>query len=190
LYLYPQLADNVGYVLHEPATNKLLAFDVGDFKASHKTVTELERRTGAELGYILTTHKHWDHTDGNLSWVKERPNIQVFGSSLQPDEIPGLTHAMNDLETMTIGEFCISCMECPGHTQDHCSFIVTHVAPESTKIPFLFCGDTLFSAGCGRIMDGCTAEQLFYSLQKLMALPQESLMFCGHEYTLNNLKFA
>jgi hydroxyacylglutathione hydrolase len=96
---------------------------------------------------------------------------------------------MNDLETITIGEFCICCMETPGHTSDHCSFIVTHVAPESTKIPFLFCGDTMFVSGCGRVNDS-TAEDLFYSFNKLMSLPSETLMFCGHEYTLNNLKFA
>jgi hydroxyacylglutathione hydrolase len=80
-------------------------------------------------------------------------------------------------------------METPGHTQDHVSYIMTHVTPESTKTPFLFCGDTLFISGCGRLLNG-TAEQLFYSLQKLMSLPNETLVFCGHEYSLNNLRFA
>lgn len=90
---------------------------------------------------------------------------------------------------MTLGDICICCMETPGHTQDHCSFIVTHVTPESNKNPFLFCADTLFIGGCGRLLDG-TAEQLLTSLQKLMALPNETLVFCGHEYTVKNLKFA
>jgi len=69
------------------------------------------------------------------------------------------------------------------------SYVVTHVTPDSTKTPFLFCGDTLFISGCGRLLQG-TAEQLFYSLQKLINLPNESLIFCGHEYTLQNLEFA
>ena len=96
---------------------------------------------------------------------------------------------MGDLETFTVGELAVCCMETPGHTEDHVSFIVTHVTPESTKIPFLFCGDTLFIGGCGRLLGG-TAEQLFYSLQKLINLPHETLVFCAHEYTLANLKFA
>jgi len=96
---------------------------------------------------------------------------------------------MKDLETMTIGDICICCMETPGHTEDHVSYIVTHVTPTSTKIPLLFCADTLFIGGCGRILGG-TYEQLFYSLQKLINLPNDTLVFCAHEYTLANLKFA
>jgi hydroxyacylglutathione hydrolase len=95
---------------------------------------------------------------------------------------------MKDLETMTIGEFTICCMETPGHTSDHVTFIITHVAPNSTKIPFVFCADTLFTGGCGRAFHD--SEELFYSINKLMQLPGESLLFSGHEYTLNNLKFA
>lgn len=90
---------------------------------------------------------------------------------------------------MEIGELCICCLETPGHTNDHVSFIVTHVTPDSTKTPFLFCGDTLFIGGCGRLLGG-SAEQLFYSIQKLINLPNETLVFCGHEYTEQNLKFA
>jgi hydroxyacylglutathione hydrolase len=90
---------------------------------------------------------------------------------------------------MTLGDLCICCLHTPGHTEDHCIFVVTHVTPESTKIPFLFCGDTLFTAGCGRLLGG-TASQLLQSLRTIMSLPNETLMFCGHEYTLQNLKFA
>jgi len=90
---------------------------------------------------------------------------------------------------MTLGDICICCLHTPGHTEDHCIFVVTHVTPESTKIPFLFCGDTLFTAGCGRLLGG-TASQLLQSLRTIMSLPNETLMFCGHEYTLQNLKFA
>ena len=86
-------------------------------------------------------------------------------------------------------------MNTPGHTAEHVSFIVTHVTPESTKTPLLFTGDTLFVGGCGRLLDQSagelgSAETLFYSLQKLINLPNETLLFCGHEYTVSNLKFA
>jgi len=72
LYLYPYLEDNIGYVLHEPSTQTLIAVDTGDYKQSNKIICELERRTGATLGYILSTHKHWDHIDGNLEWKQDR----------------------------------------------------------------------------------------------------------------------
>jgi hydroxyacylglutathione hydrolase len=84
-------------------------------------------------------------------------------------------------------------MDTPGHTAEHVSYIVTHVTPESTKTPLVFTGDTLFVGGCGRLLDksvGEAAETLFYSLQKLINLPNETLLFCAHEYTLSNLKFA
>ena len=82
-------------------------------------------------------------------------------------------------------------METPGHTTDHCSFIVTHVTPESNKNPFLFCGDTIFIGGVGRLLDGPQhCNDLYESVRKLMALPNETLVFCGHEYTVSNLEFA
>ena len=123
--------------------------------------------------------------------MKERPDLKVIGSTLEPESIPGLKKedAMSDLQTMTIGDLCISCMETPGHTSDHCSFIVTHVTPVSNKNPFLFCGDTMFVGGAGRLLGG-TADQLFDSFKKLMSLPNETLLFCGHEYTEKNLAFA
>lgn len=103
-----------------------------------------------------------------------------------PERTPTANIRMNDLQTMEIGDLCICCMETPGHTAEHVSFIVTHVTPDSTKTPLLFSGDTLFIGGCGRLLDEshCTAETLFYSLQKLINLPNETLLLCGHEYTL------
>ena len=117
--------------------------------------------------------------------------LDIIAGKLSPEGIPGRTKLMGDLETITIGDICICCMDTPGHTEDHVSYIVTHVTPTSTKIPFLFCADTLFIGGCGRVLsEQSTAEQLFYSLQKLINLPNETLVFCAHEYTLANLKFA
>ena len=79
-----------------------------------------------------------------------------MGSSKDFNVIPGLKqeNVMNDIQTMTIGELCVCCLHTPGHTQDHCVYVVTHVTPDSTKTPFLFSGDTLFTAGCGRLLGG------------------------------------
>jgi len=130
-------------------------------------VSELERSLGGQLRYILNTHQHWDHVGGNLQWLEEKKKLgqelDIVSGSVAPDKIPGLTKSMTDLETFSVGELAICCMETPGHTEEHVSFIVTHVTPDSTKIPFLFCGDTLFIGGCGRLLGG-TAEQLFFSL--------------------------
>ena len=129
---------------------------MGDVEQSSKVIRKLEKELNSELKYILTTHKHWDHVDGNEYWLSERPGLTIYGSSKEWQKTPGLTaaNAMADLQTMTIGEFCICCMETPGHTSDHCSFVVTHVTPESSKIPFLFCADTIFVGGVGRLLDG------------------------------------
>ena len=165
--------------------------DVGESEKSANIILQLEKLYDSKLAYILTTHKHHDHIGGNEFWMKERPDLKVIGSNLEPESIPGLKKedAMSDLQTMTIGDLCISCMETPGHTSDHCSFIVTHVTPVSNKNPFLFCGDTMFVGGAGRLLGG-TADQLFDSFKKLMSLPNETLLFCGHEYTEKNLAFA
>ena len=134
----------------------MIAVDVGDTEQSDKVIKGLEKEYDATLRYILSTHRHWDHVDGNLYWLEQRPDVKIIGSKKQWSDIPGLKEedAMGDLQTMTIGDLCICCMETPGHTADHCSFIVTHVTPESNKNPFLFCGDTLFVGGVGRLLDG------------------------------------
>ena len=117
--------------------------------------------------------------------------MKILGASLEWQSIPGLKEedALGDISTMTIGDFCICCLHTPGHTTDHCVYVVTHVTPESTKTPFLFCGDTMFTAGCGRLLGG-TASDLLQSLRTIMSLPNETLMFCGHEYSVKNLEFA
>lgn len=186
--------DNIGYVLMEPSTRSLIAIDLGEFEISHKVITEIETTQRAQLKYILTTHHHNDHQGGNKQWKELRGNqIEIVTGNLMQYRFGNMADfQLKDLQTMTVGEICICAMETPGHTAEHVSYIITHVTPESTKTPFLFSGDTLFVGGCGRLLDQefCTAEHLFYSLQKLINLPNETLLFCGHEYTEANLKFA
>ena len=189
LSLYKFYSDNIGYVLMDPQTKSLILIDAGHYPTSREVVEELEERNHAKLRYIFTTHGHWDHVNGNAEWKKNRPDLEIVTGNCPDVDIPGATKRMNDLDTMTIGDLTFACLDVPGHTKEHVAFAVTHVTETSTKIPFLFSGDTLFTGGCGRIFTG-TAEQLFYSLQKLINLPYDTLLFCGHEYTKSNLKFA
>lgn len=131
---------------------------MGDFEASKKVIEELEKQHRTKLSHILSTHHHGDHVGANLKWKEARPGVEIVsgnggGFAEFAARIPGVTHQMRDLETMTIGDICICCMDTPGHTAEHVSFIVTHVTPESTKTPLLFTGDTLFVGGCGRLLD-------------------------------------
>ena len=141
----------------EPRTRSLIAIDVGEFETSYKVISEIEKTHKTELRYILSTHYHDDHVGGNFKWKELRPSLQIIAGNLYPDLIPGANVILKDLQTMEIGDICICCIETPGHTKDHVSYVVTHVTPQSTKTPFLFCGDTLFIGGCGRLLGG-TAE--------------------------------
>jgi hydroxyacylglutathione hydrolase len=191
LYMFGYNKDNIGYILHEPMNKILIGVDFGEFEISKKIVTKLENELNSKLKYILTTHSHHDHSGGNQAWREERGEdlVIVGGNTDTEDIIPYSNKLMNDLETLTEGEFCIACMHTPGHIKSHVCYIITHVTENSTKIPFLFCGDTLFIGGCGRVFNG-THEELYNSLLKISYLNNDTLVFCGHEYTQRNLEFC
>lgn len=128
---------------------------------------------------ILITHNHWDHVSG-IDALCAQFNLPVYGPD-NPD-IPHLSHRLSDGDRIYLGSHSVEIMSTPGHTLDH----IAYYLPASGA---LLCGDTLFAAGCGRLFSG-TMEQLFHSLQRLKALPPETLVYCTHEYTLANLDFA
>lgn len=127
---------------------------------------------------ILLTHHHDDHVGGVAELVEEYPNITVFGP--QETQNKGATQLIHDQEKIIIGSFTFRVISTPGHTLGHVAYYCE---------PYLFCGDTLFSGGCGRLFEG-SAQQMFNSLQKLSALPDNTLICCAHEYTLSNMAFA
>ncbi len=131
------------------------------------------------LSAILLTHHHGDHTDGVKELLKHYP-VPVYGPA--HDNIPTVTHLLNDNDQINFPELNLSlrAIDIPGHTRGHIAL---------ANDEMLFCGDTLFTGGCGRLFEG-TAEQLFTSLNKLAALPDNTAVYCGHEYTQNNLRFA
>ncbi len=128
---------------------------------------------------ILATHHHPDHVGGIDALLKQRM-VPVFGPRKEP--IPGMTHPVSEGDSVSIPELgaSFSVLDIPGHTRAHVAYY---------GLDSLFCGDTLFACGCGRLFEG-TPEQMYASLQKLLALPDETKVYCGHEYTLANIQFA
>ena len=190
LFMFGFNNDNIGYILYEPMNKYLIGVDFGEYEKSNFIVEKLEKNLKSKLRYILTTHVHGDHSGGNEKWKASRGDeVKIISGNTPQEKIPFSDKFMNDLETLTIGELCIACMHTPGHTKSAVCFIVTHVAENSTKIPFLFCGDTLFIGGCGRVFNGTYAE-LYNSLKTLTYLPNDTLVFPGHEYTQKNLEFC
>ena len=132
------------------------------------------------LSAILITHHHWDHTNGLADLVSRHPQIAVYGP--QNPDIALVNHRVQQDELIKLEDFDLEfrVLAVPGHTLDHIAFYAKGL---------LFCGDTLFSAGCGRLFEG-SATQMHQSLNKLAALPGDTLVYCTHEYTLANIKFA
>ncbi|MBS0924161.1 hydroxyacylglutathione hydrolase [Providencia sp. JGM181] len=127
---------------------------------------------------ILLTHHHNDHTQGVKGIIAQYPKLPVFGP--QETLVKGATELICDGDSVIIGDFNFQVIGLPGHTLGHIGFY---------QAPYLFCGDTLFSAGCGRIFEG-TPDQMYQSIQKIAVLPDDTLICCAHEYTQSNLQFA
>ncbi len=131
------------------------------------------------LKNILITHHHYDHT-GGITKLSENRNLKVYGP--KGGHIEGITNQLTEGSKIQVEGISFEVFETPGHTLDHISYY-------SLEENILFCGDTLFSGGCGRLFEG-TPQQMFTSLKKLSTLPSETKVFCTHEYTLSNLSFA
>jgi hydroxyacylglutathione hydrolase len=160
-----QLADV--YILDPGA-----AQPVFDYLERHKLV----------LKGILLTHHHHDHIDGAAE-VQKRFNIPIYGP--ESKRIPQVTHFLYEGDELQLGDHVAKIITLPGHTLDHIAYLIE----SADKPPLLFSGDTLFAVGCGRLFDG-TAPLLYQALQKIAALPDDTLIYGGHEYTLANIRFA
>lgn len=134
-----------------------------------------------KLDAILVTHHHYDHTGGIEELLTKYPNLKVYGPNNNVDLIKS---RLVDGELLNVIGVDFEVIEIPGHTLDHIAYYAN-----INNSPLLFCGDTLFAGGCGRVFEG-TFDQMYESLMKLKKLPQNTRIYCGHEYTINNLKFA
>lgn len=142
---------------------------------------------GAELTAIFNTHHHGDHVGGNHQLLAAYPSTTVYASQADQGRIPGQQVYLNDGDTVSFGDRTAQVFFVPGHTRGHIAY---YFAPVSKQSPGeLFCGDTLFAGGCGRLFEG-TPAQMVASLSKLRQLPDNTRVWCAHEYTLSNLKFA
>ena len=171
------VGDNYVWLLHEPGTG---ATGVVDPVTASPVLARL-RAHGWSLDWILTTHHHADHTGGNLE-LKRATGCRIAGPKKDAARVPGLDLGLVEGDTFSLGDARARIIETPGHTSGHISFWF-----EDAKA--LFCADTLFSLGCGRLFEG-TPAQMWHSLQKLAALPDDTVVYCGHEYTLSNARFA
>ncbi|KAI9597623.1 hydroxyacylglutathione hydrolase [Syncephalis fuscata] len=179
----PCLGDNYAYLLIDPVTQEAAVIDPVQ---PERLLAAVERHE-CKLTTVLTTHHHLDHSGGNGTIFKERPDLRVFGGD---DRIAALNHHVGDGDEFTIGQLKVRAIATPCHTSGHiCYYVVDPSAADEEHQRVVFTGDTLFIGGCGRFFEG-TAEQMLSSLGKLAALPEDTKVYCGHEYTLANLKFA
>lgn len=169
------LSDNYGVLIHDSASRQTASIDAPEAPAIRAALKE----KGWQLTHIFTTHHHHDHTGANLE-LKQETGCTIVGP--KGGKIPGIDQEVGEGDIVAFGSTSANVLETPGHTLDH----ITYVFGEDGVA---FAGDTLFTLGCGRVFEG-TMEQMWKSLNKLKALPPETVIYCGHEYTLSNAKFA
>jgi len=175
--IIPVLEDNYCYVITDINTQISAIIDPGD----SAPIIGAVKKMGIQPRFIINTHFHWDHTDGNLA-VKEAFDCKIVGPAAEADKIPGIDVTLADGQIFTLGNTKIKAVETPGHTLGHiCLWI------ESEAV--LFSGDTLFSMATGRLFEG-TAEQMFQSLSWIKSLPPQTQIYFGHEYTMENAEFS
>jgi len=175
--LLPLLTDNYAYLLRDRATGRTAVVDPSE---GEPVIRELERR-GLELDFVLNTHHHWDHVGGDQT-LKERYGCPVVGPAYDRHRLSVLDQGLTEGDTFFLGEQEARVLHVPGHTTGHIALWF----PDGEAV---FCGDTLFSLGCGRMFEG-TPEQMWASLERLRALPAVTCVYCGHEYTEANARFA
>ncbi len=173
----PVLTDNYIYIVHEPDSKQTAVVD----PAISAPVLETLKNKGWSLDYIFNTHHHSDHVGANLE-LKEQTGCRVFASVIDNLRIPGIDVELFHGDKVKLGKYVAKVMSVPGHT-------LGHIVYYFSKDKILFCGDTLFSMGCGRLFEG-SAQQLWHSLQKLKKLPKQTKIYCAHEYTQANGRFA
>lgn len=177
IHQFPCLSDNYGVLIRDAASQVTAAIDAPDARAVAAALQE----KGWRLTHILTTHHHGDHTAGNLP-LKGETRCTIIGPRAEAAKVPGIDTQVGEGDTFKFGSFEVRVFDTPGHTAGHISYWIP-----SAEVAFV--GDTLFAIGCGRIIEG-NAQMMWASLKKLMALPKETQVYCGHEYTQANAKFA
>lgn len=177
VYQFPCLQDNYGFLIHDSATGATAAIDTPEVAPINRALAD----RGWQLTHILNTHHHFDHAGGNDA-LKAQWQCQVVGAAIDAERIPGIDLEVKDGESLAFGSAQAEVLEVPGHTSGHIAYYFA-------EAQIAFVGDTLFALGCGRLFEG-TPQQMNDSLNKLMALPDDTMVYCAHEYTEANAAFA
>ncbi len=177
VHMFGCLQDNYGFLVHEPEQQVTAAIDTPDARAVNAAL----RETGWHLTHILNTHHHFDHAGGNEA-LKAEWGCTIVGAESDRKRIPGIDQGVREGDAITLGRVQGRVLEVSGHT-------IGHIAYHFPEEKVAFVGDTLFVLGCGRLFEG-TPEQMWQSLNKLMALPDDTIIYCAHEYTQANARFA
>lgn len=177
VHMFPCLNDNYGFLVHDPESGATATIDTPEVAPIESALAE----KGWSLTHIFNTHHHYDHAGGNET-LKAKWSCRIVGASNDAERIPGIDVTVGDGEAFEFGAATVQVFEVPGHTSGHIAFYfpVDGIA---------FVGDTLFALGCGRLFEG-TPQQMWNSLNKLMALPDDTVIYCAHEYTQANAAFA
>ena len=173
----PAFSDNYLWLIHDPDSGETAVVDPGD---ATPVMVEADRR-GWRIDKILNTHWHPDHTGGNLA-IKQATGATIFGPAGENGRVPGLDVDLREGDRAQVGAHEAEVWEVPGHTLGHIAYIF-----REDRIALV--GDTLFAMGCGRLFEG-TPEQMHQSLGRLAELPEDTRLYCAHEYTLANARFA
>jgi hydroxyacylglutathione hydrolase len=175
--LFLCLKDNYGVLLHDPETGATASIDAPEAAPIEAAL----KATGWKLSDILVTHHHGDHT-GGIQTLKDKYKCRVVAPAAEAAAIPAVDETVREGDKVKVGKLTGSVIETPGHTNGHIAYWF-----HADKLAFV--GDTLFSIGCGRVIEG-TPEMMWRSLTKLRDLPNDTEIYCGHEYTAANIKFA
>jgi hydroxyacylglutathione hydrolase len=176
-HLFLCLKDNYGVLLHDPDSGATASIDAPEAAPVEAAL----KATGWKLTDILVTHHHHDHT-GGIEALKRKYHCRVVAPEKEKAKIPGVDETVREGDEVKVGNLTAKVIETPGHT-------LGHIAYWLPKDQLAFVGDTLFSIGCGRVIEG-NAEMMWRSLVKLRDLPNETQVYCGHEYTAANIRFA
>ena len=181
--LLKALSDNYIFLLHDPKQNIAAVVDPAEAEPVLQRLQEL----GAELVAIFNTHHHSDHVGGNRQLMQQFGHVKVYGGEKDRLRIPGQQVFLLEGDRVHFADRSAEVIFVPGHTRAHIAYYFAPAADGETGE--LFCGDTLFAGGCGRLFEGSPA-QMVESLSKLRSLPDNTRVWCAHEYTLKNLQFA
>lgn len=177
------LSDNYVFLLYDPQQNIAAVVDPAEAEPVLKQLTQLN----AELVAIFNTHHHNDHVGGNQRLMQKFPQVKVYGGAEDKGRIPGQQVFLQEGDRIQFADRVAKVLFVPGHTRAHIAYYFPSQTPDEPGE--LFCGDTLFAGGCGRLFEG-TPAQMVESLTKLRSLPENTHVWCAHEYTLKNLQFA